>query len=338
MSNNTLHSRVATFVSWVRPAPDAVEETRRQRDDVKERIKNKAQEDGLIVRSMPHSGSFAKSNGLRRHMLGGAEHEGQDVDCPFVLSRKDEDGDLLTVLLPRFEKYAKACYPDTPLERTRSSVKLKFVATKLSFDLVPMLAVENKDLEQILLRAGGERRRTSIQQHVEFVKRRTTVSQSLRGPVAFNDVLRLVKWWREYQVTQSKVLDDVPSFLLELLCAKAFDVASVQAQYPETLASWFDLIANFADKRTEISFSDFGAPGQSKSEAKWKVVDPVNPQNNAVPPAWGNIQIDEFRDWATRARDQIRQAIALDMRGRQSDAVALMALVFGPSFTNHSEG
>lgn len=334
----SLHTRLSNFGRWIRPDPDKADETRRQRDDVKERIKAKAEKDGLIVRSMPNSGSFAKANGLRRHMLGGAEHEGQDIDCPFVLSRRDEDGDLLTELLSKFEKYAKDSYPDTPLERTRSSVKLKFVASKLSFDLVPMLAVEKNDLEQILLRAGGERRRTSIQQHVDFVKRRTTASQSLRVPLAFNDVQRLVKWWREYQVTQSKLLDDVPSFLLELLCAKAFDVASVKEQYPETLANWFDLIANFATKRTEISFSDFGSVGQAKFEAKWKVVDPVNGQNNAVPAAWGNIQIDEFRDWASRARDHLRQAIAFDMRGRESDAVALLALVFGPSFANHSEG
>lgn len=337
MPQISLHTRAANFVRWIRPDPDKVEDTRKQRDDVKERIKKKAVDDGLTVRSMPHSGSFAKATGLRRHMLGNAEHEGQDVDCPFVLSKKDEDGDPLTTLLPRFEKYAKACYPDTEIERSKSSVKLKFAATKLNFDLVPMLAVDGNDEEQILLRAGGERRRTSIQKHVDFVKVRTKKSQDLRGPVAFNDGERLIKWWREYQSTQSKILGDVPSFLVELLCAKAFDEYSVKAKYPETLAVWFDAIYLYASKRTVVSFTDFGVPDASKIDAKWKVIDPVNTVNNAVPTSWGNIQIDELRDLAARARDKVQQAIAFEMRGRDSDAVALMTEVFGPSFKNHSE-
>ena len=336
MPTISLHSRTNNFVRWIRPDPEMVDETRRQRDDVKERIKKKAQEDGLTVRSMPHSGSFAKSNGLRRHMLGEAEHEGQDIDCPFVLSQKDQDGDPLTVLLPRFERYAKACYPDTEFERSRSSVKLKFAATKLNFDLVPMLAVAGKDDEQVLLRAGGDKRRTSIQKHVEFVKARTRTSQDLQGPVVFNDAMRLVKWWREYQLSQSKLITDVPSFLLELLCAKAYDEASVKAKYPETLAVWFDRISNYAAKRTELSFLDFGAQGPAKFDAKWKVIDPVNTQNNAVPASWGGIQVDEFRDWAARARDTVQQAIAFEMRGRDSEAVELMSQVFGSSFKNHS--
>lgn len=340
MKKPTLHARLYNFVRWTAPDPDKADETTKQRDEVKDRIKSKAEADGLTVRSMPHSGSFADATGLRRHMLGDAEHEGQDVDCPFVLAKTDDDGDPLTVLLPRFEGYAKACYPDTPRERTKSSVKLKFVATKLSFDLVPMLAVDGKDDEQLLLRAGGERRRTSIQKHVEFVRARTRKCQDLRGPVAFNDAVRLVKWWRETQVakTKGKIIAEVPSFLVKLLCAKTFDEVSVKATYPETLAMWFDRIYSYAASRSDITFRDFGAPDPAKiTGARWKVVDPVNTENNAVPSSWTGIQIDELRDWAARARDDVRQAIAYEMRERDGDAVELMCRVFGNSFKNHSE-
>src|ERR1041385_6945331 len=119
MPRLTLHTRFVNFTCWIRPDPDKVEEIRKQRDDVKARIKAKAEADGVIVRSMPVSGSFAKATGLRRHMLGDAEHEGQDVDCPFVVAGKDKDGDPLTELLSKFEGYAKACYSDTPVERTK---------------------------------------------------------------------------------------------------------------------------------------------------------------------------------------------------------------------------
>jgi hypothetical protein len=337
MPSISLHTRFVNFTCWIRPDPDKIEDIRKHRDDVKARIKAKAEADGVIVRSMPVSGSFAKATGLRRHMLGDAEHEGQDVDCPFVVAGKDKDGDPLTELLSKFEGYARACYPDTPVKPTKSSVKLEFVASKVSYDLVPMLAVEGSDDEQILLRSGGERRRTSLQKHVDFVRSRTKRSDELRGPVAFNDGVRLIKWWREYQVTQNKMLTEIPSFLVELLCAKAFDEASVQGKYPETLVTWFDRIYSYAAKRSDVTFHDFGTPKPERITAPWRVIDPVNTENNAVPTSWGGIQIDELRDWAARARDKLQQAIAFEMRGRDADAVALVAEIFGNSFKNHSE-
>ena len=337
MARLTLQTRFFNFISWIRPAPDKADDVRKQRDDVRSRIKTKAQEDGLIVRSMPASGSFAKATGLRRHMLGGAEHEGQDVDCPFVVARKDKDGDPLTELLSKFEGYAKACYPDTEIERTKSSVKLKFAASKVNYDLVPMLAVDGSDDEQILLRADGERRRTSVQKHVELVQSRTKRSRDLRGSVVFNDGLRLVKWWREFQMTQGKIITEIPSFLVELLCAKAFDEASVQTGYAETLVPWFDRIYSYAAQRRDVTFDDYGTPRPERISAPWRVIDPVNTDNNAVPASWSGIQIDELRDWAASARDKLQQAIAFEMRGRDADAVALVAEIFGTSFKNHSE-
>lgn len=334
----TLQNRFANFVTWIRPDPDKADEVRKQRDDVKAAIKSKAEADGLIVKSMPASGSFAKATGLRRHMLGNAEHEGQDVDCPFVLDAKDEDGDQLTELLSRFQRYATAAYPKTKLETTKCSVKLTFVETKAAYDLVPMLAVKGSDEEQILLRAGGERRRTSIQRHTELVQSRTKRSRDLPGPVTFNDGVRLAKWWRDVVLTKTKLISDIPSFVVELLCAKAFDEASLTTQYAETLVTWFDRIYGYAAKRADVTFCDFGTPQLEKVSALWRVIDPVNTTNNAVPAAWGNIQIDELRDYAALARDKLQQAIAFEIRGRDNDAIALVAEIFGTSFTNHSEG
>lgn len=332
----SLHSRVANFVQWIRPDPDKEPDARKQRDEVRDRIRRKAVDDGLTVRSTPDSGSFAKSTGLRRHMLGDAEHEGQDIDLPFVVSPKDEDGDVLTELLRRFDSYVEQSYPDTPRETTRSSIRLDFVASKRAFDVVPMLAVPGRDDEQVLLRSDGQRRRTSIQKHIEFSRSRTRKSQDLRGPVAFNDAVRLVKWWREWQATKGGVLDEVPTFLVELLCSKAFDETSVRPTYPETLANWFDKLYSYAYGRTTVSFRDYSVPQPEAIAAKWKVIDPVNGTNNVVPDSWGGMQIDELRDWAREARDNIRQAIAYDMRDRGSEAVEYMSQVFGPSFKNHS--
>lgn len=334
----TLNERISNFVTWIRPDPDKVGEARSQRDEVHARIKAAAEADGLTVRSTPNSGSFAKATGLRRHMLGGAEHEGQDIDCPFVVAERDDSGDVLKELLARFDGYAAGSYPSTPRATTKSSVKLKFVASKRNFDLVPLLAVEGNDDEQIILRSDGERRQTSVQKHVEFTKRRTAKSRELAGPVTFNDGVRVMKWWREYQLTQSTILDLVPTFLIDLLCAKAFDEASVVARWPETLQRWFDRIHSYAANRTAVTFSDYGAADLARITDIWHVIDPVNGENNVVPPVWSNLHIDELRDWARAARDKMQQAIAYEMRGKDADAVVLVSAILGPSFSSHSEG
>ncbi len=72
-------------------------------------------------------------------MRGNAEIEGQDVDLPFVVKPASADGERLDELLQRFGKYAAASYPNTPRSITASSVELRFVGSKVNYDLVPML-------------------------------------------------------------------------------------------------------------------------------------------------------------------------------------------------------
>jgi hypothetical protein len=231
------HGSLSRFVDWIRPE-DATELTiREQADEIRRRISAKAADDGLTVRSMPWSGSFAKRTGLRRHMRGEAEVEGQDVDMPFVLSPTDANGADIDSLLDRFERYAKESYPSTSRNPTKSSVCLDFKSTKLSYDLVPMLAVEGDGEAQVLIRSDGERRRTSVQKHIEFIRSRTRESNEQKGRVKFNEGVRLVKWWREVRQSQSHALTDVPTILIDLLCAKAFDEHGVDETYTETLST-----------------------------------------------------------------------------------------------------
>jgi hypothetical protein len=86
-----------------------------------------------------------------------------------------------------------------------------------------------------------------------------------------------------------------------------------------------------------VTFGDFTSPRPETITQSWKVIDPVNGANNAVPRSWGNIEIDEFCSWARTAREQVQQAIAHDLSGSDTEAVASMSNVFGPSFKSHSE-
>lgn len=332
----TLHQRISYFVDWIAPDATREDDTRGRADNIRKAIKAKATDDQLTVRSTPSSGSFATRTGLRRHMRGTSEVEGFDVDLPFVVSPVTKDDEKLKTLLDRFDKYAKAAYPDTERERTKSSIKLLF-ADKMNFDLVPLLATTDSE-RQILVRDDGERRETSVQGHIEFVKSRTKKSSAIVGAVQFNEMIRLLKWWRCVKQcdTASDTLSDVASFLINLLAAQAFDARSVKSTYDLALADWFGYLCNIVSKRTVVAFTDYLPLPSVASTAFWSVYDPLNRENNIVG-HWGKLDVHEFKDWLEEARDHLYDAITAFNERRESAGLEIMAKVLGNAFLHHSE-
>jgi Second Messenger Oligonucleotide or Dinucleotide Synthetase domain len=331
------HRWLLNFVDWIKPQPETEEVIDFQAEEIRERIKGKATADGLVVRSMPWSGSFAKKTGLRRHMRGDHDVEGQDVDLTFVISPQTTQGEDIDSLLDRFERYANESYPNTRRNPTKSSICLDFKSTKLSYDLVPMLAVEGDDEAQVLLRRDGERRSTSVQKHIEFIRTRTAKSNVQSGRVKFNEGVRLVKWWREMRQARSQVLEDVPSMVIDLLCAKALDEHSVDETYTETLSRWFGRMAHLVRRRKSIDFSDFTSRTGHAVGALWSVLDPVNPDNNVVPPSWKNLELDELAEWFEGARDGMARVIAADTVGDEGEARQELVDLFGNAFKDHGD-
>jgi hypothetical protein len=330
----TLHKRFTAFVDWIVTEQKREKEIEKQRGDIRQAIGTRAREDGLVVKSTPNSGSFATRTGLRRHMRGLAEVEGQDVDVPFVVAPTRKEDEKLNVLVPRFENYARLSFSTTEHHPSKSSVKLKFTSN-LSYDLVPLLATPDPE-RQILIRTDGERRETSVQRHVEFVISRTKLSRDTPGPVEFNELVRLMKWWRCFRQTQDNAgLTDVPSFLINLLAAHAFDVRGVRETYSDTITDWFGHLARIVRKRIPIAFTDFGhAP--APSETTWAVYDPVNAENNVVS-SWTGTMCDELAEWLEEARDAMYDVIAAFDDGRENDGLDSLTKVFGTPIIHHSE-
>lgn len=338
-SKSPSHRRLSAFVEWIRTPDDREERIKSQADEVRRRLRGKAESDRLVIRSMPFSGSYEKGTGLRRHMQGGAEIEGQDVDIAIVIHPRSvpEDADRER-LIERFLSYFRASYPDTQASATRSSVRVGFVGSKVNFDLVPMLAVDSTDREQLLFRSNGERRRTSIQNHSEFVRRRNRLSNELPGRVKFNECVRLVKWWRHYCEGSAQQIEEVPSILVDLLCAKAFDRHGVAATYTETLAQWFSTMADLAQRKRLVAFDDFGSvPDRTADDRQWAVLDPVNPDNNVLPMAWNNLHIGELSDWLSTARDQWAEVESLERVDEVDKARKVLIELFGNPFKHHGE-
>jgi len=339
-TKTVLQSRMECFTKWIAPDPDKKKEIFAKADEIRQYIKQTAEENGLTVKSMPIAGSSAKGNGLRRHYRGHSEVDGWDIDIPIVV-KMDEQADLLNSLLDKFEQYAIKSYPNTTIEKTKSSVKLHF-SKKGSFDLVPMLATEKSD-EQILVRRDGERIATSVQKHNEFIKGRTKKSRAIDGVVKFNQCIQLLKWWKEFQADNSYYLgynditkiDNVPpSILIDLLCALAFDKLGVQETYAETMAKWCGYLAHIIRNRVPVFFPDYYATPDITKVVVWTVLDPVNPENNIVK-KWDSTKVNELADWFENARDNWNRIIHFNEDGDDGKALEILTELFGNPFKNH---
>jgi hypothetical protein len=333
VSLDKLQRRMTAFVTWIATEREKEDEIREQADSIRKKIKAKATDDGLTIQSTPNSGSFAKRTGLRRHLRGESVVDGQDVDLPFVVSPKTDEDKKLRSLLPRFERYAKAAYPDTERETTKSSVCLKF-SNQLSYDLVPVLATSDPK-RQVLIRLNGDRRETSLQNHVEFVRSRTKKSDDHAGRVKFNEVVRLVKWWRYFRQSESSVFDDVPTFLIDLLCAHAFDARGVQGGYAQTFAEWSGYLARVVRHRELVAFSEFGkAPKSLPDGVLWGVFDRVSPDNNIVD-SWTALKCDELMGWFADAHDTLCDTIVTHEQGLDAQGLDELVSVFGAPIGSH---
>lgn len=333
-TKSKIHTRLSTYVKWIAPEPETRDAINDQVADIRSRICEKAKDDGLAITGTPQAGSFAKNTGIRRHMRAGSEVEGQDIDVPFVIKPPKEGEYQLGQMIDRFEKYATDSYPKTEKEKTKSSVTLKFTNT-LSYDLVPLFATKDPE-RQILVRTTGEHIETSEQKHTEFITDRTSKSDKKKGVVRFNECVRLLKWWRDIRCANGSYLEEVPSFLIDLLCAKAFDELSVQTTYPQTLAEWFTFLAHAVRKKEQIAFSDYTKPPASDKTVEWQVIDPVNPDNN-VAKKFQRYEIDELAEWFEMGRDYWNRAIAADLRSEDSRSLEQLVELFGTSIKNHSE-
>lgn len=340
-TQSLIHNRSKKFVKWVAPESETRDAIQKQADEIQSRIKPKAEADGLIVISSIISGSHAKESGLRRYLRGNSVEEGQDIDITFILALKDKNGNENGCLVDKFKQYAEESYPDSEVGTTKSSAYIKFAGTKLKYDLVPLFETNRTNI-QLLKRTDGEHRTTSVQKHTDFIRDRKKTSEAIDGVVKFNECLRLIKWWRTEQQEHSGVFGNgdgekkVPSFLVDLLCAYAYDNRSVDKTYPSTLAMWFGLLANLVRNRKDVIFTTSTNGSAASNGVLWRVLDPVDNSNNIVA-NWSNAQINELARWFEDARDELNRAIRYDEQGEDNASMDCLVKIFGSAFKNNCQ-
>jgi hypothetical protein len=342
-THSTLHSRMTCFINWIKPDPDKKEYNDDKASLVRKYVSQNAEAAGLRVVRMPVAGSDAKGTGLRRHYLGHAEVDGYDIDLVFILEPKDADSKPIEELLAIFEDLVRQSYPDSTIEITKSSVKLLH-SDDLAFDIVPMLATANPT-QQLMIKRDGRKVMTSVEKHTDFVKLRTRKSKEAPGRVCFNEVLRAMKWHKEFQADGSYYLsyDEAaakdnrpPSALIDWLAAYAFDRLGVEKTYAETLAKWYGFLANVIKSRIPVYFTDYYSKPDLDTSANWIVLDPVNSENNIVG-KWPIPKVNEFASWFESARDSWSRIIRYDIDEEDNMALNELVKLFGNPFKHHCD-
>jgi hypothetical protein len=325
------HSHLKHFVPKIRTPEAEQRKIKEQRERVRHRVQGQLQKIKLQVARSPNAGSYAKGTGLRRYMYGNTKIGGSDVDLPVILTSRSGDHLDLKALLDLFETLVRNSYSRSKISRTKSSIKLEFSTFKYPFDIVPMVAVRDDPKREYLFRADGSKIATSVSEHVKFITSRTRRSADARGIVRFNDMVRLFKWWRGLHAGGDAVLEAMPTFLLDLLCAKAFDEHGVATSYTHTLQIWFKAIAEIVTQRREVRFDGKQGPDVGRG---WIVLDPVSPENNVVPAKWGEPQLGQLAQWFWEGAATLQRIQECDEDHDGKGALRELQTLFGPAIGN----
>jgi hypothetical protein len=129
------------------------------------------------------------------------------------------------------------------------------------------------------------------------------------------------------------LVTSVPTFLLELLCAKAFDQHGVAMSYTQSLQTWFDEITQFVTERRDVRFDS--SRGVT-TDRNWVVLDPVNSANNVVPATWTAHHIDRLAQWFADGSATIRRVQEHDAADDGKGALRELQSLFGPAIGNLS--
>lgn len=330
----TIKARFAQFTKMIRPTDKHIEEADRQTEFMISRLKHRiSSDDSYELERIVLAGSNAKHTSLRR-----TEQNRFDVDLNACFSGKGATKDHLDKLLhftrTQLVDIYKHLKDEKDFEILKSAVRVKFISgIKLWVDVAPIilddsvLHVENAGW---ITRADGWRL-TSVTAHTKFVAKRTKQSKEVSGPVRFNRLVRMLKWWNNLQGEQMQ-----PSIFCELVTAAAFAETGVTGEWQSSLRQMFRFMRQHEFK-TPILFDDYYKPSDVKLPSHAVIVmDAVNPSNN-ITATWTNRTREEFMKRVQQAYNAMMDARSAEQDDDEDEAVNHWCRVFGDDFRKLSE-
>jgi Second Messenger Oligonucleotide or Dinucleotide Synthetase domain len=295
-----------------------VDDQRAQVARLRNRIENKiAVSPGYGFVKALHCGSVAKGTALR---------SGSDRDLA-VYAKAEKAPDETLALVHWVRDLVVDAYPAMRQDQIVAStncVNVRFAGTGLEVDVVPVLYEgESHDVGYLVSKDDGTRLRTSVRQHLDFIRGRKAVH-----PKHLAQLIRFTKWWARQQTRRDGEFK-CKSFMLELLWVHLADDGMDLGDYAVALERFFLFIAS-GGLDQQIAFTDFHPRSAlpARGSAPIQVLDPVNFSNN-VAEHYEAADRDRLVSAAQEAFDAISTACYEPAVGQ---AVELWQDVLGTSF------
>ena len=329
----SIPSRFERFTTGIRPTQEHIDEANRQTGYMIERLKSAVAVDGsFTLEKVLKAGSNAKHTSLLR-----TDENVFDADLGAYYSGKGATREHLGTLLAFTQEQLRAIYPNKDardFEVCKSAVRVKFRGgIKLNVDIAPIIRDTIRGIEN-----GGwiprrdEWRLTSVTCHNDFIHTRTAQSKRRPGPVKFNRLVRLVKWWNNLQGDLAQ-----PSYFCDLITAAAVEESGgVTDEWQSSLRNVFTFLRKHQFLKP-IIFRDYYAPGSVKLPNDLVIVmDSVNPENN-VAREWTENTRQGYLECVQQAYDAMMEAWSYELDGDEEAAVDAWCDVFGEAFRTLSE-
>lgn len=299
------------------PHRDVVE-YRAQVNRLRERLEDHiAEHPHFDVVKMLNSGSVAKGTALRSI---------NDMDVAVYIEAAGAPSDDPALVDWMYDRLREA-YPQLDSDqfvKQQHCVTLTFRGTGLDVDVVPVLYEgDANDYGCLIAKDSGDRVRTSIPRHLEFIQARKE-----QHPHHFRQLVRFAKYWARYRKSHDPGFR-MKSFVIELITAKLVDEGLDPANYASALTAFFGYITQ-TGLQQRISFFDYpeSTPKAKATGAPIEIFDPVNGDNN-VAQRYSDTERLVIVEAANDAFDAITFARAASTK---SEAIAQWRLVFGPEF------
>ena len=235
----SIKGRFERFIKNIRPTDEHIKEANRQTEFMIDRLHDKVADDGTFtLEKVLRAGSNAKHTSLRK-----TDTNLFDVDLGAYYSGKGATKAQLGQLLEFTHKCLVEIYyqkDKKDFEILKSAVRVKFVSgIKLWVDVVPYhLRRFSQDRQCRLDPPPGFLAAHVGHRTQRFRLRRTAASKKVPGPVTFNRLVRMLKWWNNLQGPLTQ-----PSVLCELIAAAAVAQTNVTGEWQSSLRNVFTFLA-----------------------------------------------------------------------------------------------
>jgi len=321
------------FIAHIRPSRAQLEGADQQVAFLKERLAECIAADKQFhLEKIFRAGSVAKHTNLVR-----TGKDTFDIDLGVYYRAQGPTEEQLSNLLPYTHARLREIYPvEKPAQDFhvgKNAVNVTFPTSGLQVDVVPIIRDASlKRRNSGCIPRQDEWRLTSITAHIHFVHTRTARSKQVFGPVKFNHLVRLMKWWNRRLPESLRQC----SYFCELITAAALEERGVTDTWQSSLCQIFTFLSQHAFSQPIVFNDYYDAKSVKRSNDLVVVLDAVNPDIN-IASKWTQGIKQGYLKSLRRTCEFIKQAQDDERIGHEEAAIETWCQVFGDDFRRLSQ-